>query len=574
MSKNTDIESLKEWEQLKEILTGEEKRQIESILRRLDDDKIHASEISRILPEALRLSAKHGNRLNEVLIPIIEKTLQESMRRNSHILVDALYALIGPATRKAVFESMKGLLQSFNTALESVFTLKGIKWRIEAITTGKPYAEVVLIHSIVYQVEQVFLIHKETGLLLQHVKTDNIIVQNEDMVSGMLTAIQDFVHDSFQVSENDALNTMNVGEMTVWVEQSPHTVLAAVIRGTAPESLRQLMTDTIERIHSDYIQDLVEFEGDTDVFQPSAGELEKCLEKQVKTDKKKTPAFAWGVITAAVLIFMSFLYFQISDSIRWGDYTDSLRKQPGILVLNEDRGIFTNYISGMKDMYSESPDSLLKNFGYTTENVESEWLEYLALDPQMMIRKAILILDAPETISFSFSNGLLKAWGKCNEKWYERALRTAPLITGVKDIDFSGISLSEGENVDAIIKSIEKTYINFVKNKTRLIKGQDEKVEKLVQKIRNLIKLSPNKEISLEIMGHTDSSGSEKTNAKLSWNRAKSFMELLSTHGLIDIDFTIKGIAYSQPLVEEKTENDRQLNRRVSFDVKLGWNEK
>ena len=61
-------------------------------------------------------------------------------------------------------------------------------------------------------------------------------VQDADMVSGMLTAIRDFVGDSFKVSEDEGLEALKVGELSVWIEQGPQAVLAAVMRGSAPRA--------------------------------------------------------------------------------------------------------------------------------------------------------------------------------------------------------------------------------------------------------------------------------------------------------------------------------------------------
>ena len=51
---------------------------------------------------------------------------------------------------------------------------RSLKWRFEAWRTGRPFAEIVLLKTLVYRVDQVFLIHKETGLLLQHVVADEV----------------------------------------------------------------------------------------------------------------------------------------------------------------------------------------------------------------------------------------------------------------------------------------------------------------------------------------------------------------------------------------------------------------
>ena len=70
------------------------------------------------------------------------------------------------------------------------------------------------------------------------------------MVSGMLTAIRDFAHDSFRVSEDEALETLQVGDVTVWIEQGPYAILAAVIRGTAPRELRTALQEALEYVHA------------------------------------------------------------------------------------------------------------------------------------------------------------------------------------------------------------------------------------------------------------------------------------------------------------------------------------
>ena len=52
-------------------------------------------------------------------------------------------------------------------------------------------------HSLLYRAEQIFLIHRETGLVLSHVVGPAVATQDPAMVAGMLSAIQQFVKDSF-----------------------------------------------------------------------------------------------------------------------------------------------------------------------------------------------------------------------------------------------------------------------------------------------------------------------------------------------------------------------------------------
>ena len=94
---------------------------------------------------------------------------------------------------------LNGMVQRLNRALEESLSVKSLRWRLEARRTGRPFAEIVLLKSLVYRVEQVFLIHRESGLLLQDAVAQSVVAQDTDMVSGMLSAIRDFITDSFVV---------------------------------------------------------------------------------------------------------------------------------------------------------------------------------------------------------------------------------------------------------------------------------------------------------------------------------------------------------------------------------------
>ena len=75
----------------------------------------------------------------------------------------------------------------------------------------------------------------------------------------------------------------------------------------------------------------------------------------------------------------------------------------------------------------------------------------------------------------------------------------------------------------------------------------------------------------LRISGHTDSAGKEEANLKLSQDRADAIKRYLSTEFGIEAN-RIDAIGYgsSKPIVEELTDMDKQLNRRVEFEIFKG----
>ncbi len=72
---------------------------------------------------------------------------------------------------------------------------------------------------------------------------------------------------------------------------------------------------------------------------------------------------------------------------------------------------------------------------------------------------------------------------------------------------------------------------------------------------------------AVEVQGHTDSSGSENLNKKLSQKRAEAVAAMMASN---NPDYVIesKGYGESQPLVSNNTASGRQTNRRVDIVVK------
>lgn len=73
--------------------------------------------------------------------------------------------------------------------------------------------------------------------------------------------------------------------------------------------------------------------------------------------------------------------------------------------------------------------------------------------------------------------------------------------------------------------------------------------------------------MTIEISGHTDNVGSDKSNKALSEQRAKAVVDYLILNGANKDKLTFKGYGASKPIANNKTEAGRQLNRRTEFKV-------
>ena len=87
-----------------------------------------------------------------------------------------------------------------------------------------------------------------------------------------------------------------------------------------------------------------------------------------------------------------------------------------------------------------------------------------------------------------------------------------------------------------------------------------------LDKIANFLIDHP--KLGLRISGHTDSAGKEEANLKLSQDRADAIRQyLIQEFNIQEGRVEAKGYGSSMPIVKEVTDKDRQLNRRVEFEI-------
>ncbi|MUG99414.1 OmpA family protein [Scytonema sp. UIC 10036] len=564
-----------ELNELRTLLFGVEPQKLEKIYERLDNPQITAEDLSRLLPEATQRA--EDKELSDALVPTVEQAIQASVQKDQDILATAIFPIVGPATRKAAIAAVQEMIQSLDNTLESGLSPKSLKWRMEALVTGKTFAQIVLLRTLVYQVEQVFLIHKKNGLLLQHGVAPQVTVQDPDLVSAMLTAIQDFVKDSFNTQKEDTLHSLYYGELTIWIEEGPQAVLAGIIRGNAPRELRLVFQDAIEKIHHKFNRELIAFNGDTEPFADSMPFLQSCLISQYKERDKKTSPYALTLLGTMGLSIAIWGFFAIRTQMRWNAFLENLDTQPGIVVIKAETRSGKYFISGMRDSSAVEPNVLMKQFNFTSKEVMSRWERYLSFEPPIIEKRAAKLLKAPTTVSFQVDeNGTLNASGSAPHRWILDARKIWHLVPGVTQYHDRNLMVFELSQLEMYKKQIEGKNLLFVEGTTELLSGEEKKLQELVIDIQKLSVTAQylGKNISIQIAGHTDSSGSEQRNMILSQSRASIILNYLSARGINTSHFNAMGVGDREPPNMKSKEKNGKYSRRVSFKVFLSDTER
>ncbi|MDX2197122.1 MAG: OmpA family protein [Cytophagales bacterium] len=79
--------------------------------------------------------------------------------------------------------------------------------------------------------------------------------------------------------------------------------------------------------------------------------------------------------------------------------------------------------------------------------------------------------------------------------------------------------------------------------------------------------LIKNKNIRIEVSGHTDDTGTDEINNRLSYERARSVAEYLIKKGVDKNRLMYRGYGKNRPIASNTTDDGKKLNRRTEFEV-------
>ena len=555
---------------LRQLLVGPEQNRLEELATELRERHVSAADLAEHLPEAIVLRGKRDRQIGRALAPTVETALRESIRRNPREIATAIFPILGPAIRKAIAETMSALVRSINSAVEHSLSPRGIKWRIESWRTGVPYAQVVIKHALVYRVEQAFLIHAETGLLLAHATAPGLEVPDADLISGMLTAIQDFVKDSFRPREGATLRTFSVGDHTVQVEAGPRALLALVIRGQAPESVIRKQQDTLETIHLQFATQLAEYSGDTSAFKAVHPLLEECLETVVDTTLHK-PGLLWlrwgipvAVGVAALIVLMA------RSNARFDRAVALIDNEPGLVVIGARKGWRDWEISGLRDPQARAPQVVLAGAGLLPRTLLGRWEPYLSLDSGVVLTRARQLWELPASTGLALNADTLRVAGEIPLASLG-LIRQGSLPPGVASVALDQARIVLPAHLDSIRGELLAERVLFAPGEAEASASERARVRMSAGRFRILSdSVTANAgEITLTLIGRTDPTGTNETNQALAQWRVDHVAAIFASAGARTDRVRGEPLATARPIPAPDSAVQARINRSVSFEIEV-----
>jgi hypothetical protein len=148
-----------------------------------------------------------------------------------------------------------------------------------------------------YRVEEAFLVNN-AGILMTHLsRGESKMALDVELVSAMLTAVQEFVKDSFVKGEQDSeiivdrrksLEKLEFGEFHLVLEQGKYSFLCAVISGYENKRLRKSMREVLNKFEEEYGDILHDWDGVMETFEKAQGILAQLFKKGAKFEEMQT----------------------------------------------------------------------------------------------------------------------------------------------------------------------------------------------------------------------------------------------------------------------------------------------
>lgn len=523
MTNPENDKSREKWYELKKLLLEEEAVRIKTLEGRILQPEEFAKSISEVLADAVQ-NTNDKKRLSQKLYPIVEQSIYKSVQKNPESLADAIYPVMSPAIRKAINDAMRKITENVNQSVNSGLSAKALKWRIQAMFSGQSFGDIVLKNSLVYQVTEVYLIHSDSGLLLAHVSHKEGDNPDGDMISGMLTAIRDFVGDSFKVDKSESLETIRVGEFSVLMEQGPHSILACVVKGETSMELQSIIKSTIEEIHKEFGPELISFSGDTSNISDASHLLKNCLITELDNDDKPGQSkMKWVFIFLALFLFL-FLGYRTYWGFQWRklkaeienanyEIIQSGRNGRNFSLLGADAAGFgiDIIIDSCKIPRDRLKIVLVESASNSIEKIESRITRILENDFNVGVR--VEVQDGHPTLFIH---------GNTSAERVRQLMNWLPFFCEGFNLSFVDLVSDEYIELWDVKNDIEGILLLFHTGSVKLIQGQDYTIVRLNELLRRMDQLCFELDESwkLDICGSTDEIGTKRDNILLEDRRA------------------------------------------------------
>ncbi len=435
----------KELDTLKTLLLKDELQLLDTIKQKVLSQEQFTQEVSQVLSRAIKRAHKEDKGFENALSAPIQEGVSRAFSDNKQSIIDGLLPIMGQLIRKTVANSIKQFVADINRILELGFSTKALKWRWQAIKTGKSFAEIVFQKTIRYQVNEIFLINQENGLLIEHVGTGNMLKDN-NAISAMLSVIQEFIGDSLQ-SPDDHLQSAEMGENLLFFAHGPKSFLVFVVKGSPAERFKIKAQELVENIHAEFSDALIDeqhYRNNLDLQNYLQDEL---VTKSISDTPKKINWIPW--IVGILAIIVALIYVSIERNNEYQQVATTASSIDGLYVQSVTRKNGKFIIKGLID-------PLANITSLQHENVVLDTKPYVSLDKTIIKQRLELIAAYFPIVHVKTDKQTLNIEGNISADSYSIFMTRLNSLIGIEHIN-NHLVVDNSPAITAFVQSYSTT---------------------------------------------------------------------------------------------------------------------
>jgi OmpA-OmpF porin, OOP family len=313
------------------------------------------------------------------------------------------------------------------------------------------------------------------------------------------------------------------------------------------------------------------------VFGSQQGQVAGAISQQAGLSS----ASGAGLLKVAAPLVLGYLAkMQSAGSLNVGSLGSMLRAEAPSLQSYLPSGLLSGASSTVSATAGRAASAVQAGVGAATTR-SSRWIVPLAIiGALVLVWLLIRSINGPKQIAQSAGNAGSAAVDTVNNAATAAGNTATAAWASLGEIVV--VSLPDGTKLNAPSSGVEAKLINYLNDKSAPVSGdtwfifdrllfdtdaatlQAPSSEELGN-IAAIMKAYP--DVKILIGGYTDSTGDPASNLKLSQDRADHVMAELENRGVNPARMTAKGFGEENPIADNTTDEGRQKNRRVSFQV-------
>lgn len=587
-------------EELKHLLLAPELALLKRIQRRCDalqlrvgDDPALKDSVRGVIVEVLRESGvQEHDRLSGALAPLIVSSMRQEIRNSREMMVDALYPITGQLVKAAVRNAFNELLETINTKLDEGFSVDRWRAKIQSRITGTSEAEILLRRNPPFDIEEIFVIHRPTGLLIERVTAtegteDSDGGVDSELVSGLLTAIMDFTRDAFSDEKGGELRTLTFGESQLFLRTSANTILAAKTTGTPPPRFETALQRVFLSILDQWNDFLASFD-EEDEDDQKASFIDDLNERFQDLLRDRRKNFRGGALRAYAVIAAMFLLIAIWPAWATYQYYRAQAIEADARNVVESQVALSGYpidirydgdtealvVTGLLPS-TAAKESLISGLADRLPGVKND----LRLATMNQVRKdeiasslgAIMNTELSK-LKASLRQGMVDLETQTQANDAALAEKISKSVAGL-DAKFNSFEKAVSQRIEnriatALIPSPTKLLTDWVQTNTLFLRDETQFrnpkwAKALLRELANLVESAPD-DLRVRVVGYTDNTGSASLNARLSTERAQTVVKMLTALGVPEDRLITVGRASEKSIGSGE---NATYNRRVEFEI-------